>query len=65
VNFGSYLDHVLGWWEHRSDDKVRFMKYEDMKNDIRSAIVRIASFIGRDFTEEVDTVIKKSSLSHE
>ena len=64
VYFGSHLDHVLGRWEHRNDDNVLFVKYEDMKKDIRSAIVRIASFIGKDLTEkEVDTVIKKSSFS--
>ena len=31
VTYGSYLDHVLGWWEHRDDDNVLFLKYEDMK----------------------------------
>ena len=41
-----------------------FLKYEDMKNDIRSAVVHIASFIGKDLTEEeVDTVIEKSSFT--
>ena len=41
-----------------------FLKYEDMKKDIRSAIVRTASFIGKDLTEEeVDTVIKKLSFT--
>ena len=64
VYFGSHLEHVLGWWEHRNDDNVLFLKYEDMKKDIRSAIVHIVSFIGKDLTEEeVDTVIKKSSFS--
>ena len=64
VHYGSHLDHVLGWWEHRDDDNVLFLKYEDMKKDVRSAIVRIASFIGKDLTgEEVDTVIEKSSFS--
>ena len=61
---GSSLDHVLSWWEHRNDDNVLFLKYEDLKKDIRSAVVRIASFIGKDLTEEeVDTVIKKSTFS--
>ena len=41
-----------------------FLKYEDMNKDIRSAVVRIAPFIGKDLTEEeVDTVIKKSTFS--
>ena len=64
VYYGNYLEHVLSWWEHRDDDNVLFLKYEGMKEDIRSAIVRIASFIGKDLTEEeVDTVIEKSTFS--
>ena len=64
VYFGSQLDHVLGWWKHRDDDNVLFLKNEEMKKDIRSAVVHIASFIGKDLKEEeVDTVIKKSSFS--
>ena len=35
---GCNLDHVLGWWEHRDYENVLFLKYEDMKKDIRSAI---------------------------
>ena len=65
VYFGSQLDHVLGWWEQRDDDNVLFLKYEDMKKDFKSAIICIASFIGKDLTEEeVDKVIKKSSFSN-
>ena len=41
-----------------------FLKYEDMKKDIRSAVARIASFIGKDLAKvEVNTVTKKSSFS--
>ena len=27
---GSWFDHVLGYWEHRNDDNVLFLKYEDL-----------------------------------
>ena len=26
VTYGSYLEHVLGWWEHRDNDNVLFLK---------------------------------------
>lgn len=29
--WGSWLEHVLGWWEHRDDSNVLFLKYEDLK----------------------------------
>ena len=65
VSFGSYLDHVLSWWEHRDEENVLFLKYEDMKKDVRSAIVRIASFIGKDLTEEeMEIILRKSSFSY-
>lgn len=64
VYFGDYFDHVLGWWEHREDSNVLFLKYEDMKKDIRSSVIRIASFIDRNLSEEaIQSVIEKSSFS--
>ena len=63
VCFGDYFEHVLSWWEHRNDDNVLFMKYEDMKKDIRYSIIRIASFINRELSEkEIESVIEKSSF---
>ncbi len=31
VGYGSYFDHVLQWWNHRHDENVYFLKYEDVK----------------------------------
>lgn len=31
VYWGSWAEHVLGWWRHRDDENVLFLKYEDMK----------------------------------
>ena len=28
--FGGWLSHVLGWWEHRDEPNILFLKYEDM-----------------------------------
>lgn len=29
--WGSWTEHVLGWWKHKDDDNVLFLKYEDLK----------------------------------
>ena len=53
VDFGDYFDHILSWWAHRDDDNVLFLKYEDMKKDLPSAVSRIAKFIGQDVSQEL------------
>ena len=53
LEFGNYFDHVLGWWEHKDDDRVLFLKYEDMKKDLKKCVSEIASFIGADISEEM------------
>jgi len=36
----SVWDHFLSWWPHRNDDNVLFLFYEDLKDDLRGAVVR-------------------------
>ncbi|XP_071957083.1 sulfotransferase 1A3-like isoform X4 [Antedon mediterranea] len=43
---GSWFDMNLYWWNRRNDDNVLFLKYEDMKEDLGSVIVKISEFIG-------------------
>ena len=53
VHFGDFFDHVLGWWAHRDDDNVLFLKYEDMKKDLSSTVATIANFVGKNISKEV------------
>ena len=46
VEFGDYFDHILGWWAHRDDDNVLFIKFEDLKRDPVTTITQIATFMG-------------------
>ncbi len=63
VDFGDFFDHVLSWWPHRNDDNVLFLMFEDMKKDPRTAITRIATFIGADISDEViDKVVAETSF---
>ena len=64
VYYGDYFEHVLSWWEHKDDDNVLFLKYEDLKNDTKAAIVKIADFIEVKLTEEaIESVLEMSSFS--
>ncbi len=52
VFFGSYLDHVLEWWSHKDDENVLFLKYEDLKKDLKSQVKIIAEFLGFKLSDE-------------
>ena len=63
IEFGDYFNHVLGWWAHKDDDNVLFLKFEDMKKDHFTAVASIASFIGCNVSREViDEVVSKTTF---
>ena len=62
--YGGWLSHVLGWWVHRDEPNILFLKYEDLKKDPHKAVKAIGEFIGVEpLTEElVKTVVENSSF---
>ncbi|XAR54403.1 hypothetical protein NMG60_11029513 [Bertholletia excelsa] len=52
--FGPFWDHVLEYWNKSLEEKDRilFLKYEDLKEDIISQITKLADFLGFLFSEE-------------
>ncbi|XP_071792398.1 sulfotransferase 1B1-like [Asterias amurensis] len=54
---GSWFDHVLGYWEHRNDDNVLFLKYEDLHKDLPGNIRKIATHLGKDLSDDVIATI--------
>lgn len=51
--YNLWSDHVLGWWKHRNDPNVLFLKYEDLKKDLVSSIRAITEFLNKPLSEEV------------
>ncbi|XP_030398894.1 sulfotransferase 1A1-like [Gopherus evgoodei] len=47
VSFGSWYQHVRGWWEKRREQRVLYLFYEDMKEDPRREIRKVLAFLGR------------------
>ena len=47
------LRSLLVWWEHRRDEDVLFLFYDDLKEDHTGCVRRIAKFIGVDCDEEI------------
>ncbi|KAK4479927.1 hypothetical protein RD792_012979 [Penstemon davidsonii] len=58
--YGPFWEHVLGYWNAnlRNPDKLLFLKYEDLQQDVVLYVKKIAEFIGLGFSEEEDDVIK-------
>lgn len=54
---GSWFNHNLYWWSKRHDPNVLFLKYEEMKKDLKGAVKQIADFLGKVLSDDVIDVI--------
>src|SRR5262249_53366710 len=43
---GSWFEHVHGWWRHRHDPNVLFLRYEDLLGDLEGSVRQIIAFCG-------------------
>ncbi|KAK4492934.1 hypothetical protein RD792_000261 [Penstemon davidsonii] len=70
--FGPFWDHVLGYWNAHLEnpDKVLFLKYEDLKEDVVLNVKKIADFIGFGFSEDeekegvIEEIVKLCSFEN-
>ncbi|XP_003512339.1 sulfotransferase 1 family member D1 [Cricetulus griseus] len=64
VGFGSWYDHVKGWWEKRNDYRILYLFYEDMKEDPKYEIQKLLKFLEKDMPEEiVNKILYHSSFN--
>lgn len=70
IGFGPFGSHVLGYWKESiaRPDKVLFLKYEDLKEDVNFHVKRVAEFLGCPFTQDevssgvVENIVKLCSF---
>lgn len=70
--YGPFWDHVLGYWKESLEkpERVFFMKYEDIKEQPKAQLMRLAQFLGRPFSSEeeasgvVDGILKLCSFDN-
>ncbi|MBL8960515.1 MAG: sulfotransferase domain-containing protein [Gemmatimonadetes bacterium] len=64
--WGTWTDHVKGWWARRQAPNVLFVFFEDMKKDLGAVVRQVATFLGvRDLTDaEVANIVHKTSFAY-
>ncbi|NXD15128.1 ST1B1 Sulfotransferase, partial [Nothocercus nigrocapillus] len=63
VPYGSWYDHVKGYWERRKEHPILYLFYEDMKEDPRREIRKVAQFLQRELPPAVlDAIARHTSF---
>ncbi|XP_024408429.3 sulfotransferase 6B1 [Desmodus rotundus] len=63
VSWGSYFDFAINWNKHLDDEHVKFILYEDLKENLAAGIKQIAEFFGFSLTgEQIQTVSAQSTF---
>lgn len=64
VAWGSWFDHVLGWWKAGDQHDILYMFYEDMKEDPKREIRKVMKFLGKDLPEDaVEKIYRHTSFA--
>ncbi|NXG81183.1 ST1C1 Sulfotransferase, partial [Baryphthengus martii] len=53
VLWGSWYDHVKGWWKAKDKHRILYLFYEDMKENPKQEIQKIVKFLEKDMNQEV------------
>ncbi|XP_078483064.1 sulfotransferase 1E1-like [Ciona intestinalis] len=72
VTSGLFFDHLKEWYAHRNDPNVLFLLYEDVKQDPRNEVLKIANFLGGEYEKKMmmdggkilENILERSSFSH-
>ncbi|XP_063791980.1 sulfotransferase 1C1-like [Pseudophryne corroboree] len=65
VGWGSWYEHVKGFWEEKDKRNILYVFFEDMKKTPLQEIRRVAQFLGKDFSDDViNKIAKLTTFEH-
>jgi hypothetical protein len=63
--YGSWVEHLAGYWSWRDRDNVLFLTFDEMKTDLPGAVRRIAALMDVELTDtEFAEVVEKSQFHY-
>ncbi|XP_007663326.2 amine sulfotransferase-like [Ornithorhynchus anatinus] len=60
-----WFDHIKGWYTHKNNFNILFVSFEEMKKDLRNAVLKISKFLGKELSDEdMESVVKQATFQN-